>query len=517
MPVADLILTNANVITMDAAIPKANTIAVYDDKITLASNDSDIKVISGKNTIIVDCHQKTVLPGFIDAHCHLFSVIRKLTALDLSPEAVTSIADIQNTIRDKVRQTVAGQWIAGTGYNEFYLKEKRHPTCWELDEVSPDNPVVIAHRSLHSCVLNSYALRLAGIDNETEEMPGTRIERDFESGEPNGLLYEMLGYIREKIMPPVTMEDLDHGARLANDQYLSYGITSLQDASITNDINRWKSLKRIMNEGIFKSRVAMMTSIENLSQFQDAGFFSGYHDGDMAFIGIKIIPSESTGILYPPQDELNEIVLKMYKQGLPVAVHAVTGEMVAAVVTAFESMRRKLPENKLHCRIEHCSECPPELLKRMQVLKPVIVSQPPFVYYSGDRYLSIIEKDKIPWLYRYKSFWDSGMLTAAGSDAPVVPFDPLAGIYAAVTRRTRSGAPFVPEERISVNQAVAMYTINAAYVSGEEKIKGSISPGKLADMVVLSDDPFSIDPEKIKDIKVDMTIMGGKIVYEATT
>jgi len=234
----------------------------------------------------------------------------------------------------------------------------------------------------------------------------------------------------------------------------------------------------------------------------------------LRFIGLKIIPSESTGELYPPQAELERIVMEYSRSGIPVAIHAVSREMVAAVITAFEKVRAGLPGNNLILRIEHCSECPPELTDRLCRLRPVIVTQPPFVYYNGDRYLKVIPTDAHPWLYRFNTMIKTGALVAAGSDTPVVPDNPLVGIYAAVTRKTAAGQILIAEERISVPQALAMYTANAAAASGEANIKGSITAGKLADMVMLSNDLFKVEPEQIKDIKVAMTIIGGKVVYE---
>lgn len=511
---ADIIIKNANIITMDKAYPHASALAISGEEITFVGNNEDINGFTGKNTKVIDCGNRVVIPGFIDAHCHLFSLIRKLITLDLSPENVKSIEDIKKVIREKAQKTPPGQWISGTGYNEFYLAEKRHPTRRDLDEATTEHPVITTHRSLHACVLNSAALSLVGISSATEEQPGTRIDRNVEDGEPNGILYEMVGYIREHVMPPVSQNELDSGANQASEQLLSCGITSIQDASITNDTDRWNNLQRMKRTGIFLPRAAMMTGPDNFHKFLDSGFTCDYGDDNLRFLGLKIIPSESTGKLYPPQEELDKIVIEYARQGFPVAIHAVTNNMVEAVIGSFAKAKTSLQGKILHFRIEHCSECTPVSLERLKQIKPIIVSQPPFVYYSGDRYLKIIAAESIPWLYRFKSLMNAGLTVAAGSDSPVTPFSPTTGIYAATTRHTAEGQFLNIKETVSRYEALQMYTVNAAHASSEEHNKGSITPGKLADIAILNGNPLTCDPERLKDINVDMTIIGGKIVWE---
>jgi len=217
MPDADIVLQNARVITMDSAHPAAELIAIRGQRILLVADNASLESVRGARTRVIDCQGKTVVPGFNDAHCHIFSFLRKMLSVDLSPESVSSIGDIKEAIKKKVDDTPPGQWISGTDYNEFYLAEKRHPTLQDIDEVAPDHPVVLSHRSLHACVLNSRALSLAGITGETEEPPGGRIIRDLTSGEPNGLLFEMLWYIREQVMPPISEEE--PGDYLASGRY----------------------------------------------------------------------------------------------------------------------------------------------------------------------------------------------------------------------------------------------------------------------------------------------------------
>ncbi len=514
MPAADLILNNANVLTMDSRCPSAELVAIKGNRILLVAASDQLEAVRGAKSKIIDCQGKTVVPGFNDAHCHIFSFIRKLRSLDLSPLSVNSIADIKAAIRRRALSTPTGNWLTGTDYNEFYLAEKRHPNRWDLDEAAPHHPVVLAHRSLHACVLNSMALSLAGITGETPEPPGAIIERELDTGEPSGLLFEMLGYIREKVLPPLSEEELAEGIALADRHYLSMGITSLQEASAANDLARWQTLKRFKQSGKLESRVSMMFGIEALSQFQQAGLTLGSGDSQLRLGGAKIVLNETTGQLQPPQHELNRQALDVHQAGFQLAIHCIEPSTVGAAIAALEHIGSQTSLAGRRHRLEHCSECPPELFKRLLKLKALVVTQPPFIYHSGERYLATLPPDRQKWLYRVKSFLDAGLIVAASSDSPVALDNPLVGIYAAVTRRAESGQELLLQEAVSAQQALAMYTTNAAYASFEENIKGSIAEGKLADMVVLSADLLQAPAEQLKDIRVEMTIIDGKVVWE---
>ena len=515
MLVANLILKNANVITMAPGPPSAELVAIKGGKILLVAGNDDLESVRGAGTKVIDCQGKTVVPGFNDAHCHIFSFIRKRLSLDLSPSSVSSIADIKAVIHHQAEKTPPGKWLTGTDYNEFYLAEKRHPTRWDIDEAAPRHPVVITHRSLHACVLSSRALSLAGIPKETPEPPGGLIDRDLKAGEPSGLLFEMLGYIREKVLPPLSEDELTRGIALANQHYLSCGITSLQEATAGNNPARWQTFQRFKDTGRLRSRLSMMFGIEALSRFQEAGLAFGSGDSQLRLGGVKIMVNETTGQLQPPQPELNQQVFNAHQAGFQLAIHAIEQSTVSAAITALEYAHSQLPQVGRRHRLEHCAECPPQLLGRLIKLQAVIVTQPPFLYYSGERYLATLPASRLQWLYRIKSPLSSGLIVAGSSDSPVVPDNPLVGIYAAVTRQAESGQHLLPRECISVKEALAMYTTNAAYASFEEGIKGSITPGKLADMVVLSHNPIKSPPESIKDIRVEMTIIDGKMAWEA--
>ncbi len=514
MPNADLILHNANIITMDAARPTAQLVAVGGDKILLVGDNDLLGEVRGAKTRVIDGGGRTIVPGFNDAHCHLFGFIRKLRTIDLGPKSVRSIADIKAAVRKRALNTPKGRWIIGGDYHEFFLAEKRHPNRRDLDEAAPDHPVALLHRSMHASVLNTKALALAGITRETPEPEGGIIDRELDTGEPSGVLFEMSAYVRDKLLPSLSQNEWDEGITALNRHYLEMGVTSLQDASIGNDPARWEIFRRFKDNGRLKSRLSMMFGFDKLSQFQEKGMAFGTGGVGLRLGGVKFLLGEARDRLQPPLEELKEQALDAHQAGFQLVIHCVEpGTVEAAIATLEYIAGRSSIEGRRH-RLEHLSECPPELLERLPKLKALVVTQPVFIYQNGERYLGTVSPKRRRWLYRVKSCHDAGLIVAASSDAPVAYDNPLLGIYAAVTRRAETGQELLPHEAVSAQQAFAMYTTNAAYASFEEESKGSISEGKLADMVVLSADPLRSPPEKLKDIRVEMTIIGGEVAWE---
>ena len=510
--VADLILHNANVLTLDPERPRAQLVAVRGEKIIWVGSNDARKDFEGRKTQRIDCHGKTLMPGFNDAHCHILAFASNLLSLDCSPSSVASIADIKARIQAQAQKLPNGSWIRATGYNEFYLAEKRHPNRWDLDEAAPNHPVKLLHRSRHACVLNSMALSLVGISTESPEPPGGMIDRDLNSGEPNGILFEMNSYIDEKV-PPLPEEEFEKGVRLASEQYLSFGITSLQDATVYNGLREWQTFQSLKKRGVLLPRLSTMMSIDALGELQDGGFPPRYGDDGMRLGALKVILTEARGSLHPSHEELDRKVLKAHRAGYQVAIHAVEESTMEAAALAIENAINQAPVRFHRHRIEHCSVCPPALLERLKSIRAIVVTNPSFIYYSGERYLKTVPQEQQRWLYRIGSFLENGLMPAAGSDSPVAPINPLIGIYAAATRKADSGDEIVPEERISPLEALQMYTQNAAYASFDEGVKGSLSIGKLADLALLSADPTHVPSADIKDIQVEMTIAGGRIAW----
>jgi hypothetical protein len=508
-----LILFNANVVTMDPLYPKAEGVLIKNGKILSATTNDAFKKWKRKNTITIDCKGKTVLPGFIDAHLHLHALAESHVTLNLEPHHnVRSISDIQTKIKDLSQKLPSGTWIRGRGYNEFYLAEKRHPNRWDLDQVTSAHPIKLTHRTGHAHVLNSLALKIAGISTETPDPPDGLIDRDIKTGEPTGVIYRMGDFLSRKI-PPLENHQLDQGMKKANDELLSMGITSIQDASSHNGIEQWKTFRRLKEKGFLKPRVTMMLGSESFSVYRKEDFKTKIDKTQLRLGGVKIILDETTGHLKPDQAELNEMVLRIHQAGFQACLHAVETKAVEAACSAIEYVLKKLPKSDHRHRIEHCSVCPSSLARKLASLGIMVVTQPSFIYYSGDRYLRTVPAEDLKHLYPIGTLLKNGAKVAASSDCPIAPANPLIGIYAAISRMTETGEAVLSEEKITPEEALRMYGENAATATLDEGIKGSISPGKLADLVVLNEDPTKIPINELKDIKVEMTILNGEIAW----
>lgn len=509
---ADIILTNAKLLTLNPACPRAPAVAIRDGTILKVAGVETIKELKGTRTEVVDCHGQTVLPGFNDAHCHLFAFAKGLLTPTMDQDNVYSISDIQYLIRNLANNLPKGTWIRIRGYSEFHLAEKRHPTRWDLDEATTNYPVKLTHRSGHAHVLNSLALALASITKETTEPPGGMIERDLATGEPNGLLYGMAGYLA-KVVPPLNDSELEKGIKLANQTLLSLGITSIHDTSPHNDVHCWHTFGQWKARGHFKPRIIMMLGAEVFSQFQEQGFLPRTGNNQLRLGAVKISLAETKGELNPPQVDLNQKVLDIHRSGYQVAMHAVEETSIEAACLALEYALKRYTRPDHRHRVEHCSVGTKATAKRLASLGAIVVTQPAFIYYSGDRYLKTVPKEQLKYLYPLATLLKAGLGVAAGSDFPVVPPNPLSGLYGAIFRMTDSGQSLSREERISPRQALKMYTLGAAYAGFEEAVKGSIAPAKLADLVVLSGDPTAVTPRNMRTLEVSMTIIGGDIVW----
>lgn len=508
---ADLILCNANVLTLEPTRPHAQLVAIGNDRILSVSTDRAIKELQGTRTEVIDCRGRTIIPGFNDAHCHVIALAESLLTPNMDQTAIHSISEIEAEIRNLAHNLPSRSWIRVRGYNEFYLAEKRHPTRWDLDKATTNHPIILTHRTGHAHVLNSPALALAGISGETSEPPGGMIERDLETGEPNGLLYGMSGYLAN-VVPPLNDTELEQGMKLANKKLVSSGITSVQDTSPRNDFKRWQMFQRWKNLGCFKPRVNMMLGMEALGHYQEPGLPQLRQGNNHLRSGtVKIILNETRGELNLLQAELNQKVFDIHRAGLQVAIHAVEETTIKAVCSALEYVLRRAPRMDHRHRVEHCSVCTPALAERLALSEAVVVTQPAFIYYSGERYLNTVPTEQLRHLYPVATMINAGVKVVASSDCPVVPPDPLSGICAAITRTTETGQSILPDESVSTLQALWMYTVGGAYVSFEEAVKGSIAPGKLADLVVLNGNPVEVSPEDIKNLEIGMTIIGGEI------
>ena len=510
----DLILHNAKVISMDNVFPKTELVAVESGRIVAVKANRIIHDLRKRKTEMIDCKGKTVIPGFIDAHCHLAAYAESLVSINMSPqEGIGSIGDMQNKIKSFCKDRPPGTWIRGKGFNDFHLKEKRHPNRHDLDMATSLYPIKLTHRSGHAHVLNGLALQLVGITKETGDPPDGLIDRDLDTGEPTGILYGMGGYLAKKI-PPLDDEEMRHGIKLANEALLSYGITSIQDATSHNDLHHWNMFQRWKDEGIFKPRVSMMLGSKGFDEYRRQIYSVRAGESGPRIVGVKIIVHEITGSLQPSRKKLNEMVFEIHRTGLQAVLHAVEERTIEAACDAIEYSLKRYPKPDHRHRIEHCSVCSQGLAKRLHALGITVVTQPSFIYYSGDRYLETVPAEQLVHLYPIGTLMKSGIRVAASSDFPIAGPNPFTGIRAAITRMSEGGRPVLPEEGIGPMEALRIYTYEGARACFEENIKGSIEVGKHADLIILSDDPTKVSANAPpKPIKVDMTVLGGDIVW----
>lgn len=506
-PPPDYLLLNARVLTMDTRVPFAEAVAISGRRISwVGAGENAPSQVPGR-TRQIDCAGALVLPGIVDAHCHPLSLAASLTEVDCRTLVVRSIEDVVGAIQERAAETAPGEWVRAHGYHESDLVEGRHPVRSDLDRATTAHPVRLMHRSRHAAVLNSAAMRAVGIGMDAEEPPGGTIDRDPLTGEPTGLLLDMGDWLSARL-PPLTSRVFSDAVRLAGQQLLSHGVTTVTDAGAGNTPDTWKTYTRLKAVGDFGPRVVTMTGAWHAGRFADAGLRFGTGDDALKVGHAKLMLSASSGRLAPPKDELRSLVANAARLGFPTAIHAVEADAVRAACTAIAEARREVGSLAAPHRIEHCSDAPESVLKLLANSGAAVVTNPLFIYESGERYLRDVESAALRGLYRVRSLLNAGVLVAAGSDAPVTSSSPLAGVHAAVRRRAASGETLSPAEGVTPMEALAMHTRWAAAVSGLADRLGTITAGKLADLVVLDSDGVG------SDSRAAVTIVDGRPVYE---
>ncbi len=516
MPQADLLLLNARVVAMDRTTSRVQAVAVGQGKILAVGGNSEVKRLVSGNPRVIDCQGLALLPGFIDGHCHLPAMARAALDLDCGPERASSIPQLQQLLRDQARKTKPGGWVRGHSYDDLSLAESRHPTRWDLDQAAPNHPVRLDHRSGHAVVLNSLALRLAGIHRETTDPSGGTVHRHERNGEPTGVLFEMAAFLRERLGGLRAAEEFDNGMRAVSQRLLGYGITSAQDAGAHNGPERWETFRRLQGMNPTFPRILMMTGYGKLPELAEAGLSFRSGTGRLRVGHAKIMLTLTSGRMHPSTEELRLLVAYAHSSGFPVAIHAVEEEAVAAAAAILKDAGGPRPAGLPRDRIEHCAEGPSTLVERVLASGAFVVTQPGFLYWNGPDYRERVPERLHAHLYPAAALHRAGVPVAFGSDAPVIDPNPWPAIYTAVTGLTRDGRPLadsaVTVRTIPVATAIRMYTLAAAEAEGTAADKGSITPGKLADLVLVDADPTSVEPQALKSITASLTVLGGVVV-----
>lgn len=519
---ADLILTGGRVAIVDDGFSIHETIVVRDGRV-LAVGDATLATRYDA-TRTVDLDGRLVVPGFIDTHTHISGNARRY--IDLG--GVESITELQDLIRSKIGEMGEGEWITGYGWSEDELAEGRRPLRRDLDEAAPRNPVVLTRAGGHSAVANSMALELAGIDRNTPQPEGGVIERG-DDGELNGVIRERQGMVT-RLVPDATPEELrvTH-IQVLRDQ-LAFGITSLIQAGVNpRGFAGWESIYEEFGEEL--PRATVQIRWVGADRLADFGRMSG--DGDDRFrVGaIKVLvdggftgPAAYTiepykgmgdyrGMLNVPEDELRQLIFEANELGWQLGFHAIGDAAIELTVDAFVDALHRNPREDHRHYLNHFTVTPPvRTLELMAEYGIAIAQQPNFTYTLEGRYVANLDGARLAHNNPLKIPMEYGIFMALGSD--ILPIGPLVGLYAAVTRKGMSGEVFGPEEALTMEEAIRGYTANAAWITFEEGTKGTLEPGMLADMVVLSEDLLTIDPERIMEVDVDMTIVGGRVLYE---
>src|SRR6202166_1951385 len=533
---ADLVVFNAKVYTVDSRAPKAEAFAVKAGRFAAVGSSAEIRALIGKGTQTFDAKQMAVVPGFIDCHNHAPGDVLLYEVLVGNPYVVefVTIDSIVDRLRSKAAQTPPGTWVEGYFFDDTKVKDNRLLNVHDLDKVSKDHPVVVHHRGGHTSFYNSKALEMADINKNTPNPPGGTYDRDA-NGELNGRVTDRARTPFNKVgkRPAYTAEQTlqrnREGLAYISKQFVRYGVTSVHHES--GDLF---ALQQVRARGDLLHRVSYEASGKVLEAMINGGIESGFGDewirfGATAEHAVDGSFSERTMALSTPypgvtppykgnvtltQDNLNAWIERVHRAGIQVNCHANGDVAIDMVLTAVERAQRLFPRTRARPKITHCTLINDDLVRRIKAAGAVPAPFTTYAYYNSDKF-KYYGEEMMKHCMAYRSFLDAGIVAAAGSDFSPGRFDPRMAIQGMVTRTGWDGKTWGANQRISVEEALRVNTINGAYNSQEEAIKGSITPGKLADFVVLSDDIFTMDKGKIKDIEIVPTVVGGSPVYQA--
>jgi hypothetical protein len=546
---ADFVFHGGRVITVDEKNPRAQGAAVKDGRFLRVGPDDEVKQAIGRKTRVWDLKGMTVVPGFIESHNHTLMFGLGLSAIDLTKAA--SVEEILALVRERAGRQKEGTWITGVGYNQNELREKRHPTCGDLDQAAPRHFVSLRHTSAHAMAVNTPALNKAGIAKESPDPAGGKIGRDVETGELTGMLFESPAMkLVEDHMPKPGFEDLVAALGRAGERFLSEGITSAMEAGVgINDIPlQIAAYQEAVERGLLQVRHNLAVwsgAVFDYSRFDESlreaktrllglGIRSGLGDERLRIGPFKIIVdgafSTVTAVTYEPYgidpndrgcgvlvvepEKLAGLASVVHDLGWQLSIHGIGDRAIDVCLDAFEAASKKKPRQDPRFRLEHSTMVLPRMFARIKRLGVVPVLQPGFIWELADNWFRQLGKEKCSQFKPFKSLLQNNIPIAFSSDRPVVSGAPLLGMHSAVNQKTRTGQDYAPQEKITPEEALRCYTLNGAYATFEDRIKGSVEEGKLADLVVLAEDPTAVNPEKIKDISVVATMVGGKLCFQ---
>lgn len=523
----DLILVNGNILTIDDALPRAEAFAVKHGRFVAVGTNEEIRALRGPGTQLLDAEGLTVVPGFIDAHSHPASAgLAALTSIDAS--ATRSIAELKEALRRRAREAPAGEWVGATMYDDTKMRERRPINRRDLDDVAPHHPVFVAHRSGHVNYYNSRAFEIAGVTRDVSDPAGGRFGRDA-NGELTG---EVAGaaraaFARAGRARPATAADRQAGVKLIFERMAAAGLTSVHDAGA--DADALAAYFDAYRAGELSCRVHALVRAP-YRHLANAGIRSGFGDewvriGPVKFTADGAIASRTAhlsepyigrpddrGILYMTQEEIHEAVDEAHAHRFRLAIHANGDIPIGYVLNAYERALQRSPSTDHRWRIEHCTLVNPELIERIRRLGVIPAPFYTYVYWHGDKMHEFGER-RLEWMFAHRSFLDAGVPVAPASDFGPGPYEPMMAIQSMVTRTDFQGKTWGPSQRISVGDALRICTMHGAYASHEEHVKGSISPAKLADFVLLGADPDTTDPMRIMEIPIVRTVVEGRTVH----
>ena len=532
-PTADLIITNAKVWTVDKAHPSAQAVAVLGDRIVAVGSNADVDVWRGTGTKVIDAGGKLVLPGFNDAHVHFASGGLQLESVQLND--ATGKQEFVRRIAAQAKKTPKGEWIQGGDWDETKWSPVSLPTKELIDPVTPDNPVFVSRYDGHSALANSAALRLAGITSQTPDPPGGVIVRDAQ-GNPTGDLKDAATDIVFKVIPPLSHEQRLRAVRRALEYAASLGVTSVQN--MDPDYADIAAYAELLQNGELTTRIYAAPLIDQVDDQVKIGIRHAFGGPFLRIGAVKAFADGSLGsrtayFFEPFTDEpgnhgllgeemqplslMRDRMMKADAAGLQICTHAIGDQAISIILDLYADIVKAHGQMDRRLRIEHAQHMAAKDFDRFAQLNVIASVQPYHAIDDGRWAEGYIGHDRASRTYAFRTFLNHGVHLAFGTDWDVAPLNPLSTIYAAVTRATLDGKNpngWFPEQKLTVAEAVEAYTMGSAYAEFQENVKGSIAPGKLADMVMLSDDIFSVDPAKIRDMKVLKTIVGGKVIWD---